>query len=155
MSTTDSAESESEVAALRDELRALKAKNEQLRDHIDELRARNDEQADRIDLLLRERAEDRQRIAELEDYRAANEHDKATIRQQVTEVERTDVVARAESDDSAAQDDSMRTPMEQAHPGRRGWCNRPCDRQRRARGSNSSALRSVGEQRTEWPGCQG
>jgi DNA gyrase/topoisomerase IV subunit A len=83
-----------EVAALREEIADLKSVIE--------------EQANRIDLLLKERAEDRQRIAELEEYRAENEHDKATIRQQVTSTEQAD---GAESDESDARDDSM-TPME-------------------------------------------
>ena len=94
-----SATEESTVAALREQVADLK-------DVIEE-------QSNRIDLLLKERAEDRQRIAELEEYRAENEHDKATIRQQVTEVEQTDSSADAESDDSDAQSDSMGTPMEQ------------------------------------------
>ena len=95
MSSTE----ESTVAALREQVADLK-------DVIEE-------QSNRIDLLLKERAQDRQRIAELEEYRAENEHDKATIRQQVTEVEQTDSSADAESDDSDAQSDSMGTPMEQ------------------------------------------
>ena len=94
-----SATEESTVAALREQVADLK-------DVIEE-------QSNRIDLLLKERAEDRQRIAELEEYRAENEHDKATIRQQVTEVEQTDGTATDESDDSNAQSDSMGTPMEQ------------------------------------------
>jgi chromosome segregation ATPase len=88
---------ESEVAALHEK--------------IDRLEAVIEDQADRIDQLLREKAQDRQRIAELEDYRAENEHDKATIRQQVTSTEQTDPAADGESDESAARDDSM-TPME-------------------------------------------
>ena len=94
-----SATEESTVAALREQVADLK-------DVIEE-------QSNRIDLLLKERAQDRQRIAELEEYRAENEHDKATIRQQVTEVEQTDSSADAESDDSDAKSDSMGTPMEQ------------------------------------------
>ena len=94
-----SATEESTVAALREQVADLK-------DVIEE-------QSNRIDLLLKERDEDRPRIAELEEYRAENEHDKATIRQQVTEVEQTDSSADAGSDDSDAKSDSMGTPMEQ------------------------------------------
>lgn len=90
---------ESEIAALREQ--------------IDDLKSVIEEQADRIDLLLKERAEDRQRIAELEEYRAENEHDKATIRKQVTEVEQGSSIADAESDESSGQNDSTGTPMEQ------------------------------------------
>jgi len=90
---------EDEIAALREELKQVKAENEDLRE--------------RVGLLLEERAQDRKRIAELEEYRAENEHDKATIRQQVTEVEQADSSADAESDDSNTQNDSMGTPMEQ------------------------------------------
>ena len=79
-----------------------------LREEIADLKSVIEEQANRIDLLLKERTQDRQRIAELEDYRAENEHDKATIRQQVTSTEQAD---GAESDESDARDDSM-TPME-------------------------------------------
>ncbi len=88
---------ESEIAALREQIDALEAVIEQ--------------QANRIDLLLKEKAADRQRIAELEEYRAENEHDKATIRQQATEVERTSPIADAENDESGPNNDSI-TPME-------------------------------------------
>ena len=94
-----SAAAENEIAALREELKEVKTENEELRE--------------RVGLLLEERAQDRQRIAELEEYRAENEYDKATIRQQVTEVEQTDSSADAGSDESDAQSDSMGTPMEQ------------------------------------------
>jgi len=95
MSTTG----ESDVAALREEIADLKSVIE--------------EQASRIDLLLNERAQDRQRIAELEDYRAENERDKASIRQQVTEVEQPRSTADAESDESQAESASRLTPMHQ------------------------------------------
>ena len=93
-----SAAAEDEIAALREELKEVKAENEELRE--------------RIGLLLEQKAEDRKRIAELEEYRAENEHDKATIRQQVTEVEQADETADAESDESDPRGES-RTPMEQ------------------------------------------
>ena len=105
--------SENEVAALREQIADLKGIITSQAERIEQQAGRIEEQANRIDLLLEERAEDRQRIAELEEYRAENEHDKATIRQQVTEVEQTDSSADAESDDSDAQSDSMSTPMEQ------------------------------------------
>ena len=75
--------------------------------------------------------------SELSEYRAENEYDKATIRQDVNEAiekaEATGPAPDAESGESTAQDDSMGTPMEQTHPGRRGRRDRPCDRQRRTR----------------------
>ena len=86
---------EDEIAALREELKEVKAENEELRE--------------RIGLLLEQKAEDRKRIAELEEYRAENEHDKATIRQQVTEVEQADEATTNESDPQS----ESRTPMEQ------------------------------------------
>lgn len=48
--------------------------------------------------------------ADLEEYRAANEHDKATIRQQVTEVKQTDSTADAITGESGPRNDSI-TPM--------------------------------------------
>jgi hypothetical protein len=83
-----------------------------LREQIAELKEVISEQADRIDHLLRERAQDRQRLAELEEYRAENERDKATIRQQVTKVERTEAGTEgAHSDESDPENEPM-TPME-------------------------------------------
>ena len=100
--TTNESESDSNVAALREQVADLKAVIT--------------EQADRIDLLLKERAEDRQRIAELEDYRADNEHDKATIRQLVTEGEQTTDADpdtdTTESDERVAESGADLTPME-------------------------------------------
>ena len=89
---------EDEIAALREELKEVKAENDELRE--------------RVGLLLEQKAEDRKRIAELEEYRAENEHDKATIRQQVTEVEQADGSTDTEGDESDPQSES-RTPMEQ------------------------------------------
>ena len=101
-----SAVDESEVAALHEK--------------IDRLETVIEDQAERIDQLLREKAQNRQRIAELEDYRAENEHDKATIRKQVTEVEETSSAADAESDESGTQSEST-TPMERLlHLGEQG-----------------------------------
>ena len=94
--------SENEVAALREQIADLKGIITSQAERIEQQAGRIEEQANRIDLLLEERAQDRQRIAELEEYRAENEHDKATIRQQVTEVEQTDSSADAGSDDSDA-----------------------------------------------------
>ena len=94
----------SEVAALRDQVAELKT-------IIKSQAGRIEEQANRIDGLLRERAEDRQRLAELEAYRADNERDKATIRQQVTKVEQTDAAEGTQSDETATREGSM-TPME-------------------------------------------
>ena len=99
-----------EVATLRKELSDLRAENEALREELDTVKTENETLSERVDLLLKEKAQDRQRIAELEDYRAENEYDKATIRQQVAGGEQTDATAAAESDENDARVDSM-TPM--------------------------------------------
>jgi hypothetical protein len=85
---------------------------ERLETRNQNLTAENKQQNEQIERLLEENAEDRQRIAELEDYRADNERDKATIRQQVTKVEEREP---ASSDDanSDGRDTKGRSPLAQ------------------------------------------
>ena len=85
---------QSEIAALRQQVASLEGIIRNQADRIEN-------QATRIAGLKNE----------LSEYRAENERDKATIRQQVTEAEQSTTAADAESDESAPSERSM-TPME-------------------------------------------
>jgi chromosome segregation ATPase len=101
-----------DVAALREQINDLQQTVTEQAAIIERQTDTTDEQAERIDRLLQERAEDRKRITELEEelseYRENNEHDKATIRQQVSSSQS----AGGESDESGAESDGSMTPME-------------------------------------------
>jgi len=79
---------------------------------IAELEETIESQAKRIERLLRERAEDRQRIAELEEYRAENEREKALKRKENSQNDSSKASAEGSNDSEGAERSLMAVLIE-------------------------------------------